>query len=347
MLNALTTIQLAPCVNTHYSSYFLICGPVLPTHKFRHDVHLDHLSVNGRIRFNGSGRISLTHCQIQTSATQFNGDGIVTYFRSENAYIADNVIVGTTAWQEDAMGAIEADFCQHNCRVLHNRATNSFIAFSSQLSLGGRTWFIRNVAYNVAHVAFKLYRGSSGDVLLHNTIIKAGDAYSMYTGDTINRVYSRNNLIIGGPGNVINGFSNGNGRVTQINALNVSTADMDYDALGSITGLFTGEFGPSINFSNLSEMQAMTTETHGIEIDMSVFEEQINFPSDPLTQFTNIDLRLNAIGDAVDQALPLANINDDFTSTGPDMGAYEAGQTLPPYGPRTGPLFQDGFEEVN
>jgi hypothetical protein len=30
----------------------------------------------------------------------------------------------------------------------------------------------------------------------------------------------------------------------------------------------------------------------------------------------------------------LPNINDDFRGAGPDMGAYEAGDPLPHYGPR-------------
>ena len=36
----------------------------------------------------------------------------------------------------------------------------------------------------------------------------------------------------------------------------------------------------------------------------------------------------------VDKALRLPNINDDFRGAGPDLGAYEAGQAMPVYGPR-------------
>jgi len=41
--------------------------------------------------------------------------------------------------------AIEADFCFHNCRIMRNRISNSFVAMSSQPGLGGPTYFIRNV----------------------------------------------------------------------------------------------------------------------------------------------------------------------------------------------------------
>jgi hypothetical protein len=40
---------------------------------------------------------------------------------------------------------------------------------------------------------------------------------------------------------------------------------------------------------------------------------------------------------ALDAGTILPNINDGFVGTGPDLGAYELGQTLPAYGPRTTP----------
>lgn len=370
----------------------------------RHDIYLDQLNVSGRIRFNGSNNVTITRCQVTASPSQFNGDGIVTLIRAENAYIADNIVIGTTAWVENAMGAsganrgegilvsgpghvvehnrvsgfrdgisfledgsedqfsidvienelsenlddaIEADFCQHNCRIIRNRATNSFIAFSSQPSLGGPTWFVGNVAYNVAHVAFKLYRGSIGDVLLHNTVVKAGDALSMYTSSAIDRMYSRNNLFIGGPGGDINGFNNGSGRVIQATALSTANADLDYDGFGSTTGSFTGRFGPSITFNNLAQMRSLTSETHGIELGLESFEQVITLPVDPLVQHTIQDLRLDNTSPAVDAGEVLANVLLSYNGTAPDLGAYEAGQDLPAYGPRLGPLFADGFESLS
>ena len=46
----------------------------------------------------------------------------------------------------------------------------------------------------------------------------------------------------------------------------------------------------------------------------------------------------------VDTGIVLPNINDKFSGTAPDAGAYEVGQTLPEYGPRLGRVFADGFE---
>lgn len=46
------------------------------------------------------------------------------------------------------------------------------------------------------------------------------------------------------------------------------------------------------------------------------------------------DLRPRQGTRIIDAALRIPNINDDFNGTGPDCGAYEAGQELPHYGPR-------------
>jgi len=46
------------------------------------------------------------------------------------------------------------------------------------------------------------------------------------------------------------------------------------------------------------------------------------------------DFRLRPGGKAVDAGVRLPNVNDDFAGRAPDLGAYEAGQPVPVYGPR-------------
>jgi hypothetical protein len=70
--------------------------------------------------------------------------------------------------------AIEADFTTGNVRVMRNRISNSFVGISGRPTLGGPSYFIRNVMYNVVYSPFKLHRGSVGDVALHNTVVKCG-----------------------------------------------------------------------------------------------------------------------------------------------------------------------------
>ncbi len=372
---------------------------------FRQDVHLEDLHVEGRIRFNGSNRIAIQRCRVRASPSDFGGDGIVTFLRAEHAYIADNVLIGVSQWNEPSLGAsganrgegiavtgpghliehnqisgfrdgislledsgavdqfsidilendiyqslddaIEADFCAHNCRIVRNRVTNSFVAFSAQPSLGGPTWFVRNVAYNVAHVAFKLYRNSVGDVLLHNTVVKQGDALGIYAGVPVSRLTTRNNLLLGGPGNTYNGFGSGRGDVIRIADLVMSSADLNFDALGSIDDSFMGRLGTD-QFANLNELRALGQQAAGYQVDLTVFADDIVQPDDALVVYPAPQLDLAAAGQAIDMGQPLAGINDDFRGSAPDAGAYEFGQPLPTYGPRIAidpdRLFADGFE---
>jgi hypothetical protein len=104
---------------------------------------------------------------------------------------------------------IEADFCFSNCRIMRNRLTNCFVGLSSQRVLADRI-ILYNVMYNTIHLSFKLQRYSVGNVMLHNTIVKLGTGL---TGkSSMDYVFFRNNLAIGGPAGDINwgGWGAGN-----------------------------------------------------------------------------------------------------------------------------------------
>lgn len=254
-------------------------------------IYLDGLTIrNGRIKMNVGVSIAIMRCWIEAT-----GDGIVGYkgggsSRPENAYIADNTILGPHQWVASQLGAngadlgegveltgpghviinnyikgfrdnislmegsgavnqfsidilnndlyvgtddgIEADYGMGNVRVMRNRTTNCFGGISSQPSLGGPTYFIRNVMYNILTNPFKLHNGTVGDVGLHNTVVKNGDAFAVYTGSVISRSFFRNNLFIGGPGGVYGGASNGTGLVAYLTTAN-TTCSFDFDAYGS------------------------------------------------------------------------------------------------------------------
>ncbi len=353
-------------------------------------IHVEGLTVNGRIRFNGSNNMSITRNTVNPVA-EFSGDGIVTLLRAENAYIADNTVNGRTIWRESSLGVdgdnlgegilvtgpghvvehnrvrgmrdgisflegteavdqfsidvlnndisesgddgVEADFCQHNCRIINNRLTNNFIALSSQPSLGGPTYFIGNVVYNVAHVAFKLYRGSIGDVILHNTVVKNGDAFGIYAGRTVKDTYMRNNLLIGGPGATYNGFSSGSGRVIDAADIDLATFNGDYDGFGSTLNTFTGKIG-ALTFNSLASLRATTSQKNAVQLNLGVFASSVAFPANAMTQFAAPDLRLATASSAIDAGIAIANVNDGYTGVSPDLGAYELGKPAPVYGPR-------------
>jgi hypothetical protein len=216
---------------------------------------------------------------------------------------------------------------------MRNRITNAFIALSSQPSLGGPTYFIRNALYNIAHVSFKLYRGSFGDVLLHNTVVKGGDAIGIYAGNPVNNLYSRNNLFIGGPGGSYGGYNNGTGKALQIADLVSSNANMNYDAIGTTVGSFTGRFGTT-SFSDFSQFRSLTTEKNFTQVGLAVFNSAIALPTNAMSTYAAPDLRLRAGSAAENAGVVIPGINAGYSGAAPDVGAYEVGAPLPVVGPR-------------
>jgi hypothetical protein len=289
------------------------------------------LGVNGNnqgecILVTGPGHViahnKITGCRDNISFFEGKGAAVDQY----SIDVIDNDIYSA------ADDGVEADFCEHNCRIMRNRFTNVFIALSSQPGLGGPIYFIRNVVYsNVYVAAFKLHRGSIGDVILHNTVIKMGDALGIESGKTHSRQYFRNNLFIGGKGGTYAGYSNGDGRI--INLTWASKGSYDYDGFGSLVGKYNGKLG-SISFANMTELKSKTSYKHAVKVDLSVFAKTVAFPSSPFPAKSPPDLRPKAGSAAVDKGLVIPGINYGYGGKAPDLGAYEAGQALPKYGPR-------------
>lgn len=260
----------------------------------------------------------------------------VTGFRDGISFIEDDGAVDQHSIDvlyndisEAADDGIEADFCFHDCRIVGNRLTNVFMGVSSQPGLGGPTYFVRNAIYNAAFQAFKLQRGSVGDVAWHNTVVKMGDALSTYTEDVFSRQHFRNNLFLGGPGAAYNGYDNGEGDVIDLSA--AMDVDLDYDGFGSTAGMFTGNLG-GVAFASLAELQAMTSEAHAVEVDLSVFASAVEVPASAFPGLAPVDLRIAGGSAAEDAGEAIAGFG--FAGAAPDLGAYEVGDALPVYGPR-------------
>lgn len=217
--------------------------------------------------------------------------------------------------------AIEADFTMGNVRIVRNRLRNSFVGISGQPTLGGPMYAVRNVMFNVIYSPFKLHRGSVGDVALHNTVVKTGDALGIYSGVPWQRAYFRNNLFIGGTGfGTYGGFGNGSGRVLDLGSSGTGCT-YDFDGFGSIgTNTFQGRVG-SASFSSLATMRSMTTEQNGQQVDLTIFAQSVAFPSSgPFPEQPMPDLRLGPASTAVDTGLALVGINDGAMGARPDLG---------------------------
>ena len=230
---------------------------------------------------------------------------------------------------------IEADFGMGNCRVLRNRLTNCFIPLSSQPGLGGPTYFIRNVMYNVINCTYKLSRTSKGDVVLHNTVVKVGDGFMVAHNPSF--ALFRNNLMIGGAGGDVAGgkfgrFGSGPGLAVYFPRAN-STCDMDYDGVGTQGTPFKAEVG-GLTMESFEEFTRLTTEKHAVLVDMKVFNKAVEFPDPAIPEREPADLRLKAGSAAVDAGVYIPGVNDGFSGSAPDLGAYELGQEIPHYGPR-------------
>lgn len=224
-----------------------------------------------------------------------------------------------------AEDAIEADFCFANCRIYNNRITNCFTGLSSQPGLGGPIYFIRNVMYNIPHRAFKLSRFSQGDVVLHNTVIKVGAGLG--GNNPMDHAYFRNNLAIGGPNGERTWGGYGAGRPYAAHIPGPGEhSSFDYDAVGVYGTPYIAEIGDR-PFSEV--------EKNGIErITMEETFDNVPFPDPPVPEWNVPDLRPKATSRVINAGVHIPNINDDFTGTAPDCGAYEAGRELPHYGPR-------------
>ncbi|MFC2076482.1 right-handed parallel beta-helix repeat-containing protein, partial [candidate division KSB1 bacterium] len=234
---------------------------------------------------------------------------------------------------------IESDFCMHNCRIMYNRITNSYMGVSSQPGLGGPTYFIRNAMYNIVHSPFKLHRHSKGDVALHNTAIKVGDGLCCRSSEGWSHALFRNNLMIGGIGGGFWGrYNAGDGLAIYLPGAD-ETCDLDYDAVGTYHTAFEGLLG-DVKFSSIEELREKTSEKHAIRVDMTIFNG-VAFPHPPVPEREPADLRPLINTAVIDAGARLPNINDDYKGDAPDIGCYEEGQKLPHYGPRA-----EGLDEM-
>ena len=206
---------------------------------------------------------------------------------------------------------IEADFALSNCRILRNRITNCFVGVSSQPGLGGPNYFVRNVLFNLSYSAFKLHRYSTGDVILRNTIVKAGDGFGNYTSEPFDHALVQDNLFIGGKapeGLLYGGYSPGRGRAVDVQQFGEHCV-FDRNAY-AVQGLpFAGKFR-TWTFTSLPGTEF---EPHGMEVGVNVLATPV-FPEDPARFYDAPNLQLKA--DA------------------PDVGAYSGGESIPVYGPR-------------
>jgi hypothetical protein len=251
---------------------------------------------------------------------------------------------------------IEADGGAHNIRIFRNRCFNhGHRALSVQPMFGGPVYFIRNIVYHAPEGgAVKFTASSAGIVVYHNTFIAPVKPMLLAASN----VHYRNNLILGKSETLetfavetntnysssdYNGFRPNDGAEF---SFEWSTPPLTMRANfpgepGTLStqaqSQFEAKFRERRRFKTLKEYaQATGQDGHSVQVDYDVFMSVAPPGPDPRTLYkpADFDFQLRPGSAAVDAAVRLPGVNDDFTGRAPDLGAYEVGRPEPTYGPR-------------
>jgi hypothetical protein len=250
--------------------------------------------------------------------------------------------------------AFEIDGSMHNVRVMRNMMVNSASQpFCNQPAIGGPIYWIRNIAYHAPGGSTRMTNGAPGVLFYNNTILTETSA-----GSSAN-VHWRNNLMLG---------ENSAPAIFSVNTYtNYSSSDYngfrpnpgatysfqwnsppfgvqaDYRSLIEPPG--AGRSGSASlevrRFGTLSEYsQATKQDLHSVILDYDIFMNVPRLDAQDLKNVqklynaADLDFRLKPGSAAIDRGVVLPNVTDGFSGQAPDIGALEAGQMPPHYGPR-------------
>jgi len=220
---------------------------------------------------------------------------------------------------------IEVDGMISNSRVYNNRCFNGRAGISLAPVFGGPAYVFRNIFFNMEISAFKMNRGPSGLVIVHNTTVSDENASSSPNG--WQNTFYRNNVMVG------------TRYCFELFGLVAgSTDDWDYDAYystragGSGTEWFKWN---NVRYADVPTLQSsVILESNALEIVLSDFEN-IALP-DPFPVEYNPSQRNfmpKSGAPVIDSGESLDNLNDTFVNDAmPDRGALEFGEVLPQYG---------------
>jgi len=234
---------------------------------------------------------------------------------------------------------IETDGAMHNVRVLRNRCFNqAHRALSVQPGFSGPVYFIRNVVYHAPESgATKFTANSAGILVYHNTFTT-----EVLPMGPVGNLHYRNNLILGqGAAEAIFGVETFTAySSSDYNGFMVKPdADISFSWTAPAAGKLV-EYGEleKGEYASLAQYSAATSQdSHSVLVDYGIF---VNVPAlgrdnpQRLYDPAAVDFSLKVGSAAMDAGVRLPNINDGFSGSAPDLGAYERGQPLPHYGPR-------------
>ena len=231
--------------------------------------------------------------------------------------------------------ALELDDGERNIRAYDNLVLNSATMVSIQHNndTGGPIYAFRNVAVNLARRPFKLNDGASGFYLLNNTAHSTiGDTqwlWSQFNNGAIQNFQLLNNLIVGSP------------QHQKILVFEAGTSDFNFDNNFYFPDgdFWLGPHGSHTSFDQ-SQSRGSPFDNNGGILGQNVFANPTSMGSDYTTRVNEnqVNFRLASGSNAVNAAVALANINDGFNGSAPDVGALELGKNPPNYGADSGNL---------
>jgi hypothetical protein len=283
------------------------------------------------VDFEGEG-IELEHTSGHTvcyNSISHVGDGVSYALR--NCDIYGNDIFDVT---DDG---IEPDYGYANIRIWENRITNPHNhAFSLQPMFCGPWYIIRNQVVGTTNYVLK-YRVADRLLLAHNTFV-GWNTLDVYDQNVLSAL-SRNNLWIqaGGLGYIWEAMpctESGSCTIPERWTPDYRTS-VDYDGFdwGSSTPVF--KWGnPVQRYSTLMDfVSAVGIETHALHVSRAdLFDSLFSPGADSLYDRHCLTLKPGCA--AIDKGDVLSGINQDFSGTGPDLGAYELNKPVPHYGVR-------------
>ncbi len=236
---------------------------------------------------------------------------------------------------------IEADGTMYNTRVMRNYCINtSNHGLSAQTLFGGPAYFIRNIVYHSPN-ATKLHSNPSGFLWYHNTFVAKADVAEYSGGSNIQFL---NNL-------VLTGWQPSEPVFTMKTFTNYTSSDYNgfrpdpgapysfrwYSPVSNVLRDYTKPPAGK-DYKTLAEYsQATGQDKHSILIDYDSFVKAKRPDAWGILHIykaTDLDFQLRPTSPAVDAGCVLSNVNEDFKGKAPDLGALEAGQPAPVYGPR-------------
>ncbi len=242
--------------------------------------------------------------------------------------------------------SIEMDGSMHNIRVMRNMLINSAShPMSTQPSVGGPIYFIRNIVYHAPGGSTRMTAGSPGVFFYNNTVLSETNAAASANA------HWRNNLMLG---------QNAQAAIFSVNT-NTNYSSSDYNGFRPNPGnesfqwnsppanvamiLADGTSSAKIETRKFATLEAYAQATkqdqHSVLVDYDVFMKVTKLDGKDLATVQRLykaedfDFRLRPGSAAVDRGTALPNVTDGFTGQAPDLGALEVGRAVPVYGPRS------------